>query len=251
MRPAQNQRSRREGAARAPVLAVLAYHKIGDPPRGAWQPWFYVPPGLLAEQLAALRERGWTFVELAAAVRGLVDGEELPERSVLVTFDDGHRSVVERGLPALAAAQAPGVVFVPVAFVGGPAAFDAGGAEALEPLCSWDELRELEAGGVSVQSHGYRHLGLSRAGPGTLEQELARSKQVLEDQLDKTVEAFAYPYGDAGDAALVSPALTRWGYRAAFLYGGGAVRVPVADRFRVERIAVGADTDLLAAVSED
>ena len=233
------------------MLAVLAFHKVGDPPRGAWQPWFYVPPGRLAEHLSALRESGWYFVDLMTALRGLLGEEPLPEKSALVTFDDSYRSVHEHGLQILVQIGAPCTVFVAVEFVGGVAGFDAGVAEPLEPLCSWSELAELASAGVSIQSHGCRHVRLSGLTTAALDDELSRSKQVLEERLGAEVVAIAYPYGDAGDSERVVPALERCGYRAGFLYDGGAVRPPVADRYRIARIAVGVDTDLSVVLGQD
>jgi peptidoglycan/xylan/chitin deacetylase (PgdA/CDA1 family) len=232
------------GAARQ--LAILSYHKVGDPPRAAWEPWNYVPEAMLAEQLSAVRDDGWQFIGLADALRGLFEPDSLPARSVLVTFDDGYRSVLERGLPVLRELGCPGVVFMPVAFIGGVSTFDRGLSEPLEPLCGWDELRELEAAGISVQSHGFKHLHLSKCDPDLLEAELRRSKRALEEGLDKTVELFAFPYGDGGmNTAAVTRALERFGYRGACLYGGGPVALPAADRYRLSRLAIGFGTDVV------
>jgi peptidoglycan/xylan/chitin deacetylase (PgdA/CDA1 family) len=232
------------------VLAILSYHKVGDAPRGAWEPWYYVPEAMLDEQLAALKEAGWSFVGLRAALDGLDAPDSLPPRAALVTFDDGYRSVLERGLPVLRKLDCPGVVFVPAALVGGNAEFDRGVSEPLEALCDWDELRELDAAGVSVQSHGLEHLALSKLDTERLTAELQRSKAMLEQELGKTVEVFAFPYGDGGsDPNVVGTELERWGYRAACLYGGGAVALPVAERYRLSRVAVGFGTDVLGELA--
>ena len=72
----------------------------------------------------------------------------------------------------------------------------------------------------------------------------------LRNRSPRTIETYAYPYGDAGNAALIVPALEQCGYRAAFLYGGGAVDLPVSNPFQIARIAVGSNTDLTAALSQ-
>jgi peptidoglycan/xylan/chitin deacetylase (PgdA/CDA1 family) len=229
------------------LLAILSYHKVGDPPPGTWEPWYYVPQGMLAEQLEGLREDGWEFVDVAAALDGLSDPAALPERSALVTFDDAYRSVRDLGLPVLRELGVPGVVFVPAALVGGTSSFDAGVSEPIEPLCTWDELRELEAGGVSVQSHGLDHVALRKLEGDALERELSGSKLRLEEELGTPVELFAFPYGDGGsDPAAVTGLLERCGYRAACLYGGGPVPLPAAEPYRLARLAVGLDTDVAA-----
>jgi peptidoglycan/xylan/chitin deacetylase (PgdA/CDA1 family) len=228
-------------------LAILSYHMIGPPPRGVWEPWFYVPETQLAEHLEILREGGWSFVDLATALRGLSEPALLPARSALLTFDDGYRSVLERALPILAERGCPGVMFISTVLIGRTKPSDEETGEPLDPICGWDELRELDGGGISVESHGANHAAFSELAPDEIVEELVVSKQLLEEGLEKTVNAFAFPYGDSGnDAAQVTEALERSGYKAAFLYGGGPVRVGVDDRYRLSRLAIGMDTDLAA-----
>jgi peptidoglycan/xylan/chitin deacetylase (PgdA/CDA1 family) len=206
---------------------------------------------MLAEQLSAAREAGWRFLDVSDVLRGLRDPRDLPPASALVTFDDGYRSLLERGLTVLRELKCPGVVFVPTAHVGSVNAFDQGIEEPLEPLCTWDELRELEANGISVQSHGFRHLRLSSADPNLLQAEIAQSKREVEERLQKTVEVFAFPYGDGGrDPAAATRILRRCGYHAACLYGGGPVALPAVDPYRLSRLPLGFGSDLGAELGE-
>ena len=140
----------------------------------------------------------------------------------------------------------PGVLFVPTDFIGKCNEFDAG-VEPQEAICDWDDLRELDRYGVSIQSHGASHRRFSELTPAELEDELRRSKATLEAGLGKAVETIAYPFGDGGvDLQAVDRALERTGYRAACLYGGGPNRVPVANPYRLTRLAIGPDTNLQA-----
>jgi peptidoglycan/xylan/chitin deacetylase (PgdA/CDA1 family) len=123
--------------------------------------------------------------------------------------------------------------------------FDEDSSEPPETLCDWEDLRELERRGISVQSHSASHPWFSELDSARLEEELTRSKAVLEARLHKRVEVFAYPYGDGGkDVDAVSAALQRSGYRAACLYEGGLNHVPVPNAFRLNRVAMGPETDL-------
>jgi peptidoglycan/xylan/chitin deacetylase (PgdA/CDA1 family) len=233
------------------LLAILAHHRVGEPPSGADDPWYYVPEGVLAEQLTAVQSAGWEFVDVAQAVRGLSAPEELPPRSALLTFDDAYLSLLELGLPVLRDLNCPAVVFVPAGLVGGVSAFEGGVAKPVEPLCGWDELRALEDGGVSAQPHGLKHQYFSRLGAEAIQAELERSKQILEEGLGKTVDVFAFPYGDGGtDPDAVTEALERAGYRAACLYGGGPVPLPAADPYRLSRLTLGLDSDVVGEINE-
>lgn len=231
-------------------LAILGYHKIGDPSPGGWETWFYIPEATFVAQLEYLREHGWEVLDLATILRGLEDRALLPERSALLTFDDGYRSMLHCALPCLRRFGFPAVLFVPTAFVGGYNAFD-GGAEPDEPICGWEELRELERHGVAVQSHAVSHRGFSTLDAAEQEEELRRSRLLLEERLDRPVELFSFPFGDAGaNPEATTELLRRAGYRAACLYGGAPLTLPAAAPFALPRVAMGPDTDLAAALAE-
>ena len=229
-------------------VAILGYHKVGPPLPGGWETWFYVPEATFAEQLALLRGAGWQPVDLTTFLRGLTEPDSLPERAALITFDDGYRSVREVALPLLERFGYPAVLFMPTDFVGATNLFDLE-SEPEEPLCDWDDLRELVRRGFAVQSHGASHRAFSELAPTDRARELERSKAALEAELDLPVDLFAYPYGDdAGTPPDVREALARAGYLAACGYGGGTISMPSKDPYRLERLAMGPDTDLMAAL---
>jgi peptidoglycan/xylan/chitin deacetylase (PgdA/CDA1 family) len=227
-------------------VAVLGYHKIGPPAPGGWETWFYIPEDVFAEQLAVLRDGGWQPVDTATFVGGLSAPERLPEQTALITFDDGQRSVREVALPVLERFGYPAVLFMPTNFVGRTNTFD---SEPDEPLCDWDDLRKLLKHGVAIQSHGESHRRFSELEPQERALEVERSKAVLEAELEQSVELLAFPYGDdAGLPPELHEALGRTGYVAAFGYGGGPFSFPVTDQYRLERVAMGPDTDLEAVL---
>jgi peptidoglycan/xylan/chitin deacetylase (PgdA/CDA1 family) len=231
-------------------LAILGYHKIGEPPPGGWQTWFYVPEEIFVGHLSCLREHGWQVIDLLALFRGITAPESLPERVALLTFDDGYRSMRTVALPWLLRFGYPAVLFVPTQYIGGFNGFDAR-YEPAEPICDWDDLRELERLGVSIQSHGASHRSFSKLGLPEQEEELARSKTILEAGLEKPVEAFAYPYGDGGtEPRSTGKALERVGYRVACVYKGGPNPLPIEEPYRLTRLAMGPDTDLTVALEK-
>jgi len=225
------------------TLAILSYHRVGPPP-GGWETWFCVPESVFAEQLRHLRANVWCVVDVVTLLRGLTDPDSLPERTALITFDDGFRSVSKYALPWLRTFGYPAVLFIPTAFIGRRNWFDRDW-EPQEAICDWDDLRELERNGVSIQSHGVSHRQFSGLDPAEQEEELVRSKATLEDGLAKSIEVFAFPYGDAGPhPPMVKAALERAGYRAACTYGGGPITTPIEDPYHLPRLAMGPDTNL-------
>jgi len=172
------------------TLRVLMYHKVND----LWPNPTSVPTAVFAEQMALLGELGYTVVSLDVVRDHYVQGSPLPERAVLITFDDGYRDNLVNALPVLHEHGYPAVVFVPIAYLddGRPLPHE-------EPLrllgvrnetVGWDELAELEAGGVRVESHGIGHRPLSELDQAEAAREIAISRLRLEaNQLRSEVDA--------------------------------------------------------------
>ena len=237
-----------ESPGAAGRLAILGYHKIGDPAPGGWETWFYISEELFARQLADLRDGGWTVLDLRGFLKALSDPAAAPRKAALLTFDDGYRSMLGAASRVLARFGYPGVLFVPTAYVGGDNAFDAD-VEPREPICTWDELRELGRRGIAIQAHGVTHRRASELTPAELDDEIRRSKAALEAELREPVDVFSFPYGDEGkDAPLTARLLAAAGYTAACLYGGGVMTLPAAEPYRLTRIAMGPETDLREAL---
>jgi peptidoglycan/xylan/chitin deacetylase (PgdA/CDA1 family) len=228
------------------VIAILAFHKIGEPPPGGWVTWNYIPEKMFEVQLRQVRDAGWKWISAADLVAAIDHPERLPRRSALLTFDDGYLSMRSIVLPILQRHDAPAVLFVPTAYIGGSSEFDAG-SEPEESICNWADLRALETAGISIQSHSVLHRRFSDLSLAEQEWEASYSKSVLEAGLQKPVEFFAFPFGDAGrQPTELAQVLKRAGYRAACLYGGGAIRLPASDPYRLSRIAMGPDSQFEA-----
>jgi peptidoglycan/xylan/chitin deacetylase (PgdA/CDA1 family) len=217
------------------TLRVLMYHKVND----LWPNPTTVPTAVFEEQMALLGTLGYTPVSLDAVSDHYLRGAPLPQRAVLLTFDDGYRDNLENALPILRRHGYPAVLFVPIGFLddGRPLPHE----ESLRLLgvrnetLDWDELAELEAGGIRIESHGIGHRPLSELDPAEATREIALSKLRLEERLGREVEAFAFVKGSLADyrpehASLVQQA----GYRLAFTSVSGA-NGPSTDRFRLRR----------------
>jgi peptidoglycan/xylan/chitin deacetylase (PgdA/CDA1 family) len=225
-------------------VAVLGYHKIGEPPIGGWQTWNYVSEESFEQHLEVLVKSGRTVLDLATFLRGLEAPDQLPERSALLTFDDGVASMLTVATPILGRFGMPAVLFVPTDHIGGRNVFDQG-AEPDERLCTADELRELHRWSVAIQSHAASHRTFSDLDLAQQQDEVSRSQDLLQELIGAPVEALAFPFGDLGKQTIrLEPYLRERGYRAAFGYGGGALTLPGAHPLRLARIPVGADTRL-------
>ncbi len=87
----------------------------------------------------------------------------------------------------------------------------------MAPFCSWKELSEIcRSGAVKIASHSYSHSNLLKS--PDVEDELFKSKKILEEKLNQEVDAFVYPYGEF-DASLTKQ--VRSHYRYNFAVGAG------------------------------
>jgi peptidoglycan/xylan/chitin deacetylase (PgdA/CDA1 family) len=193
-------------------LLVLCYHAISE----EWPSDLSVTPAQLEAQLRHLLGHGYQGATFTAALEG-----NRPRRTVVVTFDDGYRSVLELGFPVLRAAGLPGTVFVPTALVGSgmPMSWpgidhwaDGPYANELLPL-AWEELGTLADAGWEIGSHSRSHAHLTALDDAELDLELSGSRSDCERRTGRPCTSISYPFGDI-DARVVAAA-RQAGYRAA------------------------------------
>ena len=120
---------------------------------------------------------------------------KLLEKSAVITFDDGFRDNYENALPILSEFGYPATVFVTAGFISS----EGRGAENVKymdrEMLSWRQLREMQNNGVTIGAHTITHPKLPDIGEALAREEIAGSKIRIEDELQKEVKDFAYPYG--------------------------------------------------------
>lgn len=162
---------------------VLMYHAIPDEARdqaGA-DPHYSVLRGQFAAQLKLIVDGD----RRPASVRDILDAQAAGVDTrgwVGITFDDGHRS-------NHAAAAMLRDVGGSADFFVNPSTVGSGN------FCGWAQLREMADWGMSIQSHGQNHRFLDDLSPDDVRMELARSKEMIEQELGRPVTLFAPPGG--------------------------------------------------------
>lgn len=165
------------------------------------------------------RNRGLRIGTIEEAIRR--------EDTVAITFDDGYDDVLQM-LPLLDEHRIPITVFVPTAFIGKTNSWDNFILKNKRRHLSEEQIKQLAAAGVEFGSHSHRHSDLSRLNDDAIEEELRKSKNILEALTGREVKFVAYPFGHGDNR--VSAIARRLGYQAGFWSSAR-----VADVFNVGR----------------
>jgi peptidoglycan/xylan/chitin deacetylase (PgdA/CDA1 family) len=165
--------------------------------------------------LEYLKENNYNVVDLALAIASVQQGTPLPEKAIVITFDDAWRDIYEQGLPLLKKYDYPFTVFVNTDPV------DQKNRHAM----TWDMLRDLKQQGVTLANHTRDHGYLVRK-PAYDDQWLSDTldninyaQQRLTDELGPVPKWLAYPFGEYNNRLKI--ALKDRGYIAFGQQSGG------------------------------
>jgi peptidoglycan/xylan/chitin deacetylase (PgdA/CDA1 family) len=185
------------------IAPILLYHHI-DYNHSSER--YNVHPDRFAEQMQALADWGYTAITITDLILAITEGNELPPRPIVITFDDGHLSVYENAFPIMLAHGFPGVTYVVARWL------------KAEDFTGVEELTEMIAAGWEVGSHSNTHIDLSK-NVSAVNYEVLQSKQTLEDLLSEPINTFAYPFG--AFTALIGDRVRRYGYLGGMGLGRG------------------------------
>ena len=169
---------------------ILEYHMVTENPRPGAKP-YVVPPEDFAAQLDELREEGYTTITPQDYARARKGKQQLPEKPVILTFDDGYEDNYRVVLPMLEERGMKAVFYVVTNDIGKP------------NYMTWENLFDLERRGMEIGSHTANHLPLTTLSREKQREELRLSKLMLEWKGMKTIYSFSYPNGDY-DAGVVA-----------------------------------------------
>jgi biofilm PGA synthesis lipoprotein PgaB len=152
-------------------LTILSYHEIADK-ADALTPAYAVTPTNFLRQMDWLRNHGYRFVSIDDVLASRAGKRPLPDKAVLVTFDDAYQSVFVHAWPVLKMFRIPAVVSVVGSWLDQKEFVDLDGKrQPRKALISWDALREMRQSGlVEVGSHSWDlHRGILANPQGNLQ----------------------------------------------------------------------------------
>jgi len=203
--------------SKAPV-PILMYHVIGEPAGEVAYPDLYLSVDDFKAQVDWLDENGYTPVTLVQVQNSWYDGGTLPEKPIVLSFDDGYLGQYLDAMPILEKHGWAGQLNL-----------KAEGSD-----LSSEQVKKMIRAGWEIASHTITHPDLPSIDAATLETEVAGSKKQLEKDLGIEIVNFCYPAGQYDDAVVA--AVEAAGYRGATTVDPG-----LADRgepFTLKRIRI-------------
>jgi peptidoglycan/xylan/chitin deacetylase (PgdA/CDA1 family) len=181
-----------------PVSAVpiLAYHEVGET-----DDLYNITANQFEEQMAYLTRNGYHAISLEDLFNFYNGQGKLPEKPVVITFDDGYEDNYLVALPILEKYNLSATVFIVPNLIG------------TEGYLSWQQVTEMQQRHTEIGSHTMSHIAMDEIGEEQQRQEASESKSVLEQHMGKPIRFFAYPFG--GFTATTEQILQEAGYRGA------------------------------------
>lgn len=214
----------------APGVPVLNYHQVEEKNGNPLTLW----PDQFETQMAYLADEGYTTITIDEMMDALENGTPLPDKPVIITFDDGYADNYEYAYPILKKYGFKATIFLIYDFT-----------NAYPNYLTWDQINEMkESGLIRFESHTMTHANLAElTSTDELRHEIADSHDLLSDKLGYDMHYIAYPGGRVN--AEIEEITRAAGYRGGFTVHYG-LSTPEEGRYQMDRIPIfGANTHTL------
>jgi len=169
-------------------IPILTYHRFAE---NCSTP-MCIPTNTFELQMRYLKKNGYHVITAEELLAFLEYRQRLPQKSVLITMDDGYRSVYNIAYPILEKYGFTATLFIYTSFVG-----------VSKMAITWDQLEEMQSKGFTIGSHTIYHSDLTRPKEGETElafrarvkEELYGSKKIIDQKLGQDTYIIAYPFG--------------------------------------------------------
>ena len=184
-------------------IPVLYYHSIEPSESNE----LILAPERLREQLQYIKDAGYTTLTMREVYDHLVNNAPIPEKSILITFDDGYMDNYTYAYPLLKEFNMKATIFLMT--VGVDEGF----------YISSDQMKEMSDYGIDIECHTINHVRLGELSYEEQLKEITESRDFIEKVTGKDVISIAYPYGNYNDDTL--RAVQDAGYSLAFGISNG------------------------------
>ena len=170
------------------TVPILCYHRLTNKCKTS----MCLPPKVFEQQMKYLKNNGYRTISLEQLQCFLAFECSIPEKSVVITLDDGYRSAYDVAYPILKKHGFTATLFIYTDYVG-----------ISKNAITWSQVKEMKADGFEVGSHTISHADLTQQREGEdfrvyqdrIEKEIGGSKRIIDKKLNQNTTAFAFPFG--------------------------------------------------------
>ncbi|MBD7911924.1 MULTISPECIES: polysaccharide deacetylase family protein [Clostridium] len=210
-------------------IPVLYYHSVLPDSEVKQKNEVTISPEKLKEELQLVKSLGYTTLTMSEVNDYILNNKEIPQKSILITFDDGYTDNYAHAFPILKELNMKATVFVISSGI------DSG------YYMSTAQLKEMSDYGIDIESHTVNHVHLNTLTYEQQLKELKDSKAKIESVTNKPVLSIAYPFGDFNENS--KKASIDAGYSLAFTTNLGLAN-KTDNRVALDRIYVNSEYSL-------
>lgn len=203
-------------------IPVLNYHQVEPKDGNPLTLW----PEQFEAQMEYLAAEGYTTITIDEMMDALENGTSLPEKSVIITFDDGYADNYEYAYPILKKYGFKATIFLIYDFT-----------NTYPNYLTWDQVAEMKTSGlIHFESHTMTHANLAElTSVDELRHEIADSHDLLSEKLGYDMHYIAYPGGRVNEE--IERITSAAGYRGGFTVHYG-LSTPAEGRYQMDRIPI-------------
>ncbi|MEF8984984.1 MAG: polysaccharide deacetylase family protein [Bacteroidales bacterium] len=191
-------------------INCFTYHRFGEQK----YPSTNIDTELFEQHLKFLHENDYTVLTFGEALDKLKSSDKVPEKTVVLTVDDGYKSFKTDAVPLLEKYGFSATVFLCTQYVG------------KSGYLSWDDIRALQDKGYEFGNHSHSHDHfLNYSDERTREEfkkDLAQAEQIFQRELGYKPDFYCYPYGEYNPD--IQNILRENGYQAGAAQKSGVIR---------------------------
>lgn len=161
-------------------IPVLYYHSVKESADNE----VTITPKILRTQLKYIHDQGYVTLTTSDLKAYILNDSPIPEKSILITFDDGYMDNYYSAFPILKDFNMVATIFCITSDLDG------------SYYLSKEAIREMSSYGIDIESHTVNHPHLNKMTYDKQLEELLESKKTLEEITGKEINSIAYPFGD-------------------------------------------------------
>ncbi len=175
-------------------IPILMYHQVVDKDLDTPHK-IYISKKNFKKQMSYLHNNGFTSYHFKDLQEIIATGKSYPQKSIMITFDDGYLNNLENALPILEQYKTKATIFLLADANQRSNSWDQGQVPE-SALMNAEQRKRLAAHPlIEIGSHGFHHKKMSEMSNDQIKQELVESKKSLEQEFTKPIMAYAFTYG--------------------------------------------------------